>query len=143
MYSKEQRQKIINKICELLAEGESLVSICKDPQMPAYSTIMLWLDENNDFSERYARARDVQADVLFQEILEIADNKQNDIRINEDGVQTVNKDNVLRDRLRVDARKWMAGKLSPKKYGDKIQQEHSGTLQPPQVIIQSVPPKEH
>jgi hypothetical protein len=31
-------------------------------------------------------------------------------------------------RLRIDTRKWIASKLKPKKYGDKIEQEIKGEM---------------
>lgn len=82
-----------------------------------------WLSEKKEFSEKYARARESQADVLFDEILAIADSQEGDVYI-KDGVEFTNHDVINRARLRVDARKWMAGKLRPKVYGDKLQ--HTG-----------------
>src|SRR5690606_8467561 len=103
------------------AEGKSLRSICKEPDMPAASTVFLWLTQHEDFSEQYARAREAQADALFDEILEIADDTSQDFiaKGNPDGSETqvVDHEHIQRSRLRVDARKWMAGKLRPKKYG--------------------------
>jgi len=100
------RQEIISAICTRLVDGESLRTICRDKDIPAISTVMLWLTQDEFLSEQYARAKAEQADTLFQEVLEIADNAKSD---------TVNV-----ARLRVDTRKWMAGKLRPKVYGDKI-----------------------
>ena len=37
-------------------------------------------------------------------------------------------EHVQRSRLRVDARKWIASKLKPKKYGDYQKHEHTGSL---------------
>ena len=112
-------------ICERIANGESLRSICTDDDMPAQSSVYKWLLEHDGFSEKYARAREQQADAIFDEILAIADDARNDWmeRQGEDG-ETVgwqlNGDHVQRSRLRIDARKWMAGKLRPKKYGEKL-----------------------
>lgn len=99
-----------------------------DESLPASSTVFRWLSLNKQFSEQYARAREAQADVLFDEILNIADDGLNDTYTDEDGNVRTNQDVIARSRLRVDARKWMAGKLRPKVYGDKIQTEHSGGL---------------
>jgi hypothetical protein len=100
--------EIADEICERLAEGESLRAICKSDGMPRMSSVFRWLaDEANErFREQYARAREEQAEALADEIVTIADG------------ETPNADSA-RDRLRVDARKWVAAKLKPKKYGDK------------------------
>ncbi len=66
----------------------------------------------------------MQADALFDEALEIADDAAGDVTTDKDGKETVNHENIQRSRLRVDTRKWAAGKLAPKRYGDKIQ--HTG-----------------
>jgi len=100
------RQEVISTICTRLVEGESLRAICRDEEMPAISTVMLWLTQDEILSEQYARAKAEQADTLFQETLEIADTADN---------ETVNL-----ARLRIDTRKWMAGKMRPKVYGDRL-----------------------
>ncbi len=114
------------QICERLAGGESLRTICKDAAMPALSTVMGWLadGEHRDFLEQYTRAREMQADALFDEALEIADDASGDWIKDKDGKILVDHEHVTRSRLRVDTRKWAAGKLAPKRYGDKLQ--HTG-----------------
>lgn len=113
-------QEIVSTICDRLANGESLRKICADDDMPAMSAVFKWLSLHKDFAEQYARAREVQADTLFDEILEIADNGQNDTYTDDDGNVRTDQDVIARSRLRVDSRKWMAGKLRPKVYGDKL-----------------------
>ena len=119
-------EAIAAKVCRRLAEGESLRTICGDTAMPAISTVMGWLFDGKhaDFSEQYARARDLQADKLFDEALEIADEASEDWTTTEDGKKILDHEHVQRSRLRVDTRKWAAGKLAPKRYGDKLQ--HTG-----------------
>jgi hypothetical protein len=110
-------------ICLRIMEGESLRTICRDQKMPARSTVHGWLFEHEAFSDQYARAREVQADTLFDESLEIADDEDGDFIADREGDREIVRGNgvaVQRDRLRVDTRKWMAGKLRPKKYGDKV-----------------------
>lgn len=113
-----------NRICHRLMDGESLRTICADPEMPARSTVHLWLIENPHFADQYARAREAQADTYADEILDIADDGSNDFveRERPDGTtyEAVDQENIQRSKLRVDARKWVAAKLKPKKYGDKI-----------------------
>ncbi|MFX3756332.1 hypothetical protein ACJBQH_10410, partial [Streptococcus suis] len=74
-------------ICERIVEGQSLREIVRDPVMPASSTVFKWLSQFPSFAEQYTRAREAQADTIFDEILDIADNAQNDWmeRAGEDG----------------------------------------------------------
>lgn len=126
-------QALADKICEELADARSLRSICLDDGMPSQTTIFRWLadDRYSSFREQYTRAREAQADAIFDEILDIADDASNDWmerRSSEDeplGWQ-LNGEHVQRSKLRIEARKWMAGKLAPKKYSDKLEIEHSG-----------------
>ena len=105
-------------ICERIAAGESLVSICRDDAMPCYTTVQTWLGLHEDFAARYARAREDQADVLADEMLDIAREKSGD--------QIANADK----RLLLDTLKWRAGKLRPKVYGDRqtVDQTVSGEI---------------
>ena len=125
-------------VCEHLMDGLSLRKISKLPDMPAVVTVIRWLGEGDiyisqgiehpkaDFRNQYARAREAQADVLAEECVDIADESHADSFIDEDGKTKVNFEHIQRDRLRVDARKWYASKLVPKKYGDKTQTELTG-----------------
>ncbi len=110
------------KICRRLAEGESLRAICADKAVPAISTVMGWLFDgnHNEFSEQYARAREAQAEIRADEIVDIADDDSNDFTADKDGKLVANSEHIQRSRLRVDARKWIAAKLLPKRYGDKL-----------------------
>lgn len=111
-----------DRICELIADGNSLRSICKDnPDLPSKATVMKELTIDAPFQDQYARAREQQADHLFDEIQQIADDGRNDTYFDDSGNRMTNHDVVARSKLRVDARKWMAGKLRPKVYGDKVQ----------------------
>jgi len=96
--------------------------------MPAVSSVYLWMGKHKEFSEAYARARDDQADTLADQIIEIADDGTNDTYVSENGTVLTNQDVVQRSRLRVDARKWIAAKLKPKKYGDRVEHALSGNV---------------
>lgn len=118
-----------DKICERIADGESLKAICEEEGMPSKATVFKWLGQNASFVDKYARAREAQADALFDDILSIADDGRNDWmerRGEEDAGWVANGENIRRAQLRIDARKWMAGKLRPKKYGEKL--DIDGTL---------------
>lgn len=117
--------EVAEDICNLLMLGESLRSICKRPGMPAIRTVMNWLQRHEDFMQQYAHAREIQAELLAEEIIEIADDSSGDVIVDEDGREQTNHERVARSRLRVDARKWYASKLAPKKYGDRIQHEQT------------------
>ena len=113
-------------ICSELASGRSLRDVCRDDDMPASSTVFLWLSKHPGFSEQYARAMEARTNALAEEILEIADDRHGDSYVDENGAQRVNNEVIARARLRVDTRKWLMSKMAPKKYGDKISQELSG-----------------
>jgi hypothetical protein len=130
----EFTQEKADAICLRLIEGESLRSICKDEGMPGASTVFQWLAARPEFAEQYARAREAQADHLAEEILSIADDGTNDTYQTDNG-EAVNHEVVQRSKLRVDARKWLAAKMAPKKYGDKITQEHTGPNGGPVQIV--------
>jgi hypothetical protein len=123
-------QELADTICGRMAEGESLRSVCRDDQMPAISTVMLWRNHNAKFSEQYARAREMLLDVRADEIIDIADDGRNDFMEREiaEGVviKVVDHEHISRSKLRVDTRKWELSKLVPKRYGDKI--EVNGTV---------------
>jgi hypothetical protein len=120
-------------ICERIADGKSLKSICLSEEMPSKSSVYLWLTAHPEFSDMYARAREDQADTLADEIVDIADDGKRDY-ITADGVKILDHDHISRARLRVDARKWIAAKLKPKKYGDKVETTHRGDAAAPIMI---------
>lgn len=120
-------EKTAETICKRLIEGESLRTICKDKAIPAMSTVCGWLATlEHPFLEHYAHARQIQAEMFADEMMDIADNGTNDYMETKDGIDKYNGDAIQRSKLRVDTRKWISSKLLPKKYGDKIQQEVSG-----------------
>lgn len=118
-------------VCELVANGVTLRAIAATEGMPAVSTLMLWLDGRHPaFTEQYIRAREAQADKLAEETLAIADEDCTMVRADKHGSRDEDGQGntevvfdataVARNRLRVDARKWLASKMAPKKYGDKL-----------------------
>ena len=138
----DYNQDLSDKICERIADGESLRTICSDDDMPNKATVFRWLAKFPAFSDQYARARDTQAETIVDEILNIADDGTNDWmeRRNGDGENIGWQENgeaLRRSVLRIDARKWMAGKLKPKKYGDKVQHTGADGEGPVQVIFSS------
>lgn len=121
-------QQLADAICDLLVDGKSLRTICSTAKMPSRSTVIRWLAEKEAFRNQYARARELQADTLAEEILDIADKAVLGERLKKDGkgkvLERQTGDMVERSRLRVDVRKWYAGKLQPKKYGERVALDH-------------------
>lgn len=122
-YDKEQIETIFNTICDRIEKGESLRAILLEKDMPSSSTFYIWLDSDENKSKRYARATELRADYLFDEIINIADNTHEGVVIETDdnGRTKEKKGDMLGHRkLQVDSRKWILSKLNPKKYGDKL-----------------------
>ena len=117
-------QHVADVICIRIAEGESLREIVKDEGMPDRSTVYDWLLRHSAFADQYARAREEQADTLADEIIAIADEQPEVIAVtNKQGELIEHKlDGAFLQwqKNRIDARKWTAMKLKPKKYGDKL-----------------------
>lgn len=120
-------EKLALDICEKIASGRSLRSISKEKGMPSVSTVMRWLldPERQAFWEHYAKARSIQAELLFDETIDIADDGTNDWQERElnngEVAEVLNSENIQRSRLRVDTRKWYISKVLPKKYGERSQ----------------------
>lgn len=117
--------EIADKICaEIATSTKSLKTICKADDMPSVMTVLRWLrKDEGGFCALYARAKEEQADFMAEEMIEIADDSSEDLMtIEKNGktIQVENKEVTNRSRLRVDTRKWIASKLKPKKYADKI-----------------------
>jgi hypothetical protein len=116
-----------------------LVSICKMyPDLPSPSIIRKWLRalEKQEFLHHYEIATSMRADLLFDEILEIADTiEMGQTTTTKAGVkEATESDMIQHHRLRIDVRKWIVSKLLPKKYGDTAQIQTGEALeayQPP------------
>ena len=119
-YTKKETDKVFNEIIQDIEEGKALRTILKYSGMPSSSTFYIWIEEDEAKSKRYAHACEVRAENIFEDILSIADESENDVKKDKDGKEITNAEVIARSRLRVDARKWYLSKLSPKKYGDKI-----------------------
>lgn len=112
-------------ICDGIAVGKSSRLMCQEAGI-SQQTFWRWLQEDTIFCEQYARAKERCADFYAEQIPEIADDSDNDWQIREDGSRYVDNEAVQRSRLRIDARKWYASKVAPKKYGEKVENVHSG-----------------
>jgi hypothetical protein len=104
--------------------GQGLLKICAAEDMPDRSTVYRWLEANESFRDRYARAREALMDFYAEQILTIAFDESGDIVIEQDGNRSkavANHAKVQRDRLKVDSLKWITSRLFPKRYGDKTE----------------------
>lgn len=119
-------------ICKRLAAGETLVAICRDPEMPERETVLRWKRENQAFSHRYSRARHDQMDCFGDQNIDIADDGSTDfiLRKGRNGVEyeAVDQEHIQRSRLRVDARRFLMSKIAPHVYGDHIEHSHTGDV---------------
>ncbi len=129
-------EKIAEDMCEIISTSDrGLKSIAKEFNI-SHSLILKWIRDNESFRDKYARAKQDQADLLAEQILEISDDSSKDLKgIDEYGNRIEDKEFVNRSRLRIDARKWIASKLAPKKYGEKLDLNHSGELEVKEVTF--------
>jgi len=118
MYTPELAQRI----CERLAEGEPLDSICRDDDMPSASTVRRWAIERDDFAADSARAYALGYETLAEQCLHIADTPMigQKTKISAEGVEVMEGDMIEHRRLRIDTRMRLLGKWAPKRYGDKV-----------------------
>lgn len=120
----ELKVKRFNLICEEIATStKGLESIIKeqqelDPAFPCRRTVYLWMRDDEKLRKQYELAKRCQIENLIDEIIEIADDTTHDFVMNEHGNEVLNKEHVQRSRVRIDTRKWLAGKLKPTLYGD-------------------------
>ena len=128
-YSEENKEKIFSLICDELEKGYSLRSILRLEDMPSSRTFFKWLDEDKEKVKQYERSLELRSEMLFDEIIEIADKQSEDVGEDENGNKVINHNIVQRNRLQIDARKWALSKMFPKKFGDKT--IHSGDADNP------------
>ena len=120
LYSNE----LVDQICEWISEGKSLRSFCRIEGNPGFQTVLDWLNDDDKlyFRSKYARAREIQAEVMADELLEIADDTKPD------------QLKLAHDKMKIETRQWIAAKLLPKKYGN-IQHIEDITQTPKQLVI--------
>ena len=130
MYS----MKLALEICDRLADGKSLKEICKDENMPKKTAVYEWLLRHKEFADMYARAREDQADSLADEITAIAD-ADPAVILDDKGKPRLDSAFVQWQKNRVDARKWVAAKLKPRKYSDRITHQGDSNADAIQVDV--------
>lgn len=98
-------EELAEEICAQIADGASLLAVCRAEGMPTTRTVYRWVDDNEDFCRKYARAREMQGHANAALAVESA------LYAQDAGL----------GRLAYDALKWHASKLAPKVYGDKTE----------------------
>lgn len=128
-------EETAGKLCDWLVQGGSLRGFCARAGNPSTTTVLRWLEKHEAFRGQYARARELQAELIFEEILEIADDPRYDWveRTTENGrtVVVADHEHIQRSRLRVDARKWVLARMAPRKYSERAQLALSGAIAGP------------
>lgn len=117
---------LADRICELLGEGKALRNICGKDGIPVTRTIYKWMRVYPPFSRQYQIAKEEAADAMVEEMLEIADDARNDW-MERNGDTVPDHEHIQRSRVRIDTRKWIAAKLKPRRYADKIDHTVSGS----------------
>lgn len=127
-YTKE----LADKICEKIAEGKSMRSVCRNnDEMPALSTVFLWFREHPEFSEQYARACEERTEAHHEILLDLGDEAIDLAQeVNEKASSAV----VQAVKLKADNLKWVMSKMKPKKYGDKVDVTTAGKELPQPLL---------
>lgn len=130
-YSVSKIEQIFKSILfEMVVNGKSLRTILKMDNMPDITTFYIWLENDKEKSKQYAQAIKMRADLLFDEMLDIADDSSGDYIDQDlgDGI-IVNKfdhEHVQRSKLRIDTRKWVIERMNAKKYNEKYLEDNDG-----------------
>ena len=131
-------QEIADKICARISEGEGLKTMCREPGMPGWRTVYDWIQRYPEFAAAMERARELGADAIAAECLEIADTPlEGEERIEkDDGRVEIKRGDMLGHRkLQIDTRLKLLAKWHPKKYGDLQKIEHSGSIDVAATLI--------
>lgn len=135
-YSEEERAKIIKDVIARISTGETLRDICRTEGFPGVTQVYEWMKQDEDFSERFARARESGHDVIADECMAIADNASNDwMEVNDpdNPGYRLNGEHVQRSKLRIETRLKLLAKWNPRKYGDKL--ELAGDKDAPLTVV--------
>ena len=119
-YSAKQKQTIFNGICDNVVKNKISFNKAIEDSEITIMTFYRWLTKNESFKQSYNYAREIRADVLFEEIIEIADNTEEGVKTKDTpkGLITETGDMTEHRRLKIDARKWVVSKMNGKKYGN-------------------------
>ena len=114
---------ILEAILAGISLGKSARTMCIEVGI-SQRVLWNWLANDQELMRNYLRAKELCVDAYAEEIIEISDDGTRDTYLDEKGREVVNRDVIARAQLRIDARKWYAARLAPKKYGDKLPVTH-------------------
>jgi hypothetical protein len=110
-------EDLATTICDRIAGGEFLRTICREPGMPTLPTVTQWVSRDREgFADRYWNARCAQAVLWSEDVLSLLD----------DAADEENMAKVQAARCRSDARKWLLSKLLAARFGDRLQLDQVG-----------------
>jgi hypothetical protein len=120
-YSKSQKKEIVTNICNDVVENSKSFKQAIDDAEITRMTFYTWITKFPELDRLYNYAREVRSDVLFEEIIEIADTPEEGEVMTEKptGIERKVGDMTEHRKLKIDARKWVVAKMQPKKYGNK------------------------
>ncbi len=126
----DERKDILTSLEAWLSEGKTLREFCRQEGMPSWQSVYAWLDEDKDFADRIAHARLLGEEAILQECLAIADTPQigEETKTSDDGHEVKRGDMLGHRKLRIETRLKLLAKWNPKKWGEKVGLEHSGTV---------------
>lgn len=121
-YSEEQRENIVKAICEDVIENKLSFTQAVNNSPISYVSFFNWVTESEKLKALYNYAREIRSDILFEEIIDIADTTEDGevIKDTPNGTIVERGDMLGHRRLKIDARKWVVSKMQPKKYGEKL-----------------------
>lgn len=129
-WTEEKKKAAIDEILDRITEGESVRKILNKDRvdLPSNRLFIEWLEEDEQLSKQYARACEMRQELIFDEILDIADDNSGDLShvelkydANKKPVVKVvaNSEFAARSKVKIDARQWVLSRMNPKKYGNK------------------------
>ncbi len=118
-YDKRAAQTILKRI----AGGETLKAVCRDADLPEMTTVGAWiLDNRSGFADQFARARELQALAIADDLIDIADQTRDDWRETPKGNQA-DLEHIQRTKLRLDTRKWLLANILLRPQGPSADSE--------------------
>lgn len=108
--------ELAEAICDRIAIGRSIRSVCDDEDMPSRDTVRRWMRDQDPFREQVRQAFAERTDEMREDMLAIADDS------------TLTPEDR---KVRIATRQWIMARMAPKKYGDRL--EVSGDPDRPMV----------
>ena len=116
-------ESLAAKICQRIADGESIRAICNDPNIPSTTTVFRWIasEKCKGFRELYEASMQIRLETLGDGLIDLAD-----APIERNAAGAIDSAAVQIRRLQIETRRWILSKLLPRKYGDRMNLDHQG-----------------